>query len=352
MNRMTDKIGCLIFDLQGTEVLPEEREMLQHPLVGGVILFKQNYESREQLTRLCHAIHASREQPLLIMVDQEGGRVQRFINDFSRLPFMAAFGTLFDNNPESGCRMAKDCGWLMAIELLSAGVDLSLAPVLDLNKGISSVIGKRAFHSDPQSVIQLATAFINGMNEAGMAATGKHFPGHGSVTLDSHVAMPVDEREIGEIEREDMIPFAGMIKAGVAGVMAAHIIFPAVDHLAVGYSKRWLKDILRSQLGFGGAIFSDDLNMEGANISANHADRVIAAREAGCDFTLLCNNRQGVIKVLDTLPAKMHLLAREKWARLQATFTGIGEAYKNSNRWMEAHKFLKMLEDQAISNLS
>jgi beta-N-acetylhexosaminidase len=279
------------------------------------------------------------------MVDQEGGRVQRFIQDFTRLPFMATFGNMYDENAEAACRLAKDCGWLMAIELLAAGVDLSLAPVLDLNKGMSSVIGQRAFHSKPHQVIQIATAFMHGMNEAGMASTGKHFPGHGSVTLDSHVAMPIDERSQHEIESEDMIPFTGMIKAGISAIMAAHIIFPKIDKLPVGFSQRWLKDILRDQLRFTGVIFSDDLNMEGANISSNYADRVAAAREAGCDFALLCNNRQGAIQALDHLPISSHLVSKEKWGKLQGDFLRIKQPYKENKRWRDTHDFLnKILE--------
>lgn len=341
---MKDKIGSLIIDLQGVSASPEELEILQHPLVGGVILFGRNYAERSQIIRLCQQIRAARKTPLLIMVDQEGGRVQRFIKDFTRLPFMAVFGKIYNDDPATACRLAKDCGWLMAVELLSAGIDFSLAPVLDLNKGVSSVIGERAFHSQPQSVIKLAIAFINGMHEAGMPSTGKHFPGHGSIALDSHVAIPVDERSLQAIEQDDMIPFSGLIKAGISAIMAAHIIFPTVDKLPVSFSRYWLHEILRQRLGFQGVIFSDDLNMEGANISSHYTDRVLAAREAGCDFALLCNNRNGVVEVLDGLPFAPHQIGKDKWGGLQGDFSCVPKSYQENSRWQETHHLLCKLD--------
>jgi beta-N-acetylhexosaminidase len=337
---MINPIGALIIDLQGKELTPEERELLAHPTVGGVILFTRNYESRSQLKQLCHSIRQTRTKPLLILVDQEGGRVQRFIPEFTRLPSMGYFGEAYDSNPSKALSMAKDCGWLMAAELLTVGVDLSLAPVLDLNKGISSVIGQRAFHANPQQVITLADGFIQGMKEAGMAATGKHFPGHGSVVLDSHVAIPIDDRSLEDIEREDLIPFKGLLERGITALMAAHIIFPKVDKLAVGYSHRWLQTVLREQLKFKGVIFSDDLNMEGANISSHYADRVQAARDAGCDFTLLCNNRAGVIQVLDQLLSDENQVSQTKWSVLQGNFSRVNESYQQNQRWQRTRDLL------------
>jgi beta-N-acetylhexosaminidase len=318
----SNKIGCFIIDLKSTELSPEEREMLAHPLVGGIILFTRNYESRQQLAHLCQQVRTAQKKPLLIMVDQEGGRVQRFIPEFSRLPRMAELGELYDTNPNAAIAMAKKCGMTMASELISAGVDLSLAPVLDLNKEICIAIGDRSFHADPRAVILLAQALVQGMKEMGMAATGKHFPGHGSVNTDSHTALPVDERSLDVIVKEDMVPFSALIKLNINAIMAAHIIFPAVDSLPVGYSSIWLKDILRGQLEFTGVVLSDDLNMEGANISANYADRVQASRDAGCDFTLLCNNHAGVIQVLDQLAAEKYNVSEEKWASLKANYKG------------------------------
>jgi len=310
-------IGSLVIDIEGKELTTEERELVAHPLVGGIILFSRNYESRHQLKNLCYQLRLARKGPLLIMVDQEGGRVQRFKAEFTRLPPMADFGKIYNSNPAAACQAAQECGYHMASELLSVGIDLSLAPVLDLNKGLNAAIGDRAFHRDPQVVIPLAQSLIRGMYGAGMAAVGKHFPGHGGVTLDSHVAIPVDGRTLSTIESDDLIPFTGLIQAGIPALMAAHIIFPEVDDLPVGFSSRWLKDILRTHLKFTGTIFSDDLNMEGANISPHYADRVQAAREAGCDFALLCNNRKGVIAVLNNLPHELHRVSQEKWGILQ-----------------------------------
>lgn len=317
---MSEKIGSLIIDLQGTTVSAEERELINHPLTGGVILFSRNYEAPGQLSSLCQQIRAATNQARLIMVDQEGGRVQRFRDGFTDLPAMAAFGMRHDHDAAAACLAAHECGWLMAMELLMQGVDLSLAPVLDLNKGVSAVIGQRAFHAHPDTVIKLAAAFTAGMQEAGMAATGKHFPGHGSVSADSHHDMAVDNRLFSEIVADDMRVFAGMIKANLPAVMAAHVIFPQVDDMPVGFSRYWLQTVLRQQLKFNGVIISDDLNMAGANIAERHADRVLAAREAGCDLVLLCNNRSAVIDALDHIPADKHRIEKNKWGVLQGRF--------------------------------
>jgi beta-N-acetylhexosaminidase len=231
------------------------------------------------------------------------------------------FGNQYIDNPTMALMQAKEGGARMAAELLAAGIDLSLAPVLDVNKGLNSVIGNRAFHTDPTVVALLARAFMQGMQEAGMAATGKHFPGHGSVTLDSHVALPVDERSLEEVAAHDLIPFAQLIRDGMPAMMAAHIVFPQIDSVPVGFSRIWLHDILRQRLNFTGVIFSDDMNMEGANISTNYADRVLAAREAGCDFVLLCNQRDGVIASLDHVPHTSHQVPYDKWRRLQGDFS-------------------------------
>lgn len=344
---MTNQLGSFIIDVEGKTLTPEDKELLQHPLVGGVIYFARNYESRAQIQALTTEIRKVRKNPLLIMVDQEGGRVQRFINEFTRLPRMGIFGQFYASNPEKACALAKDCGWLMATEILSLGIDLSLAPVLDLNRGISSVIGDRAFHAQPQAVIALASAFIQGMQKAGMAATGKHFPGHGSQQADSHLALPEDKRSLEAIMQEDLIPFAQLARDNITAIMAAHIVFPRVDSRPVGFSPVWLKDILRQQLGFKGIIFSDDLNMEGANISSHYADRVQAAREAGCDFTLLCNNRRGVVQVLDNLNYVTHMIDREKWGPLQGRLQT--QAYQESQLWQQTQKVLQDLVTNGAS---
>lgn len=289
----------LIVDISGFELNAEDKEILEHPLVGGIILFSRNYETVSQLKSLCKSIRKLR--PLLISVDQEGGRVQRFQKDFTRLPPMGDIGKLFEKTPEKASQWARQSGECMARELLEVGVQLSFAPVLDLNKELNTVIGDRSFHADPFIVTELAKAWMQGMHKAGMKAIGKHFPGHGSVTLDSHFTMPIDERDLAKITQNDLIPFIELIRAGINGIMPAHILFPKIDTKPVGFSKIWLREILRKQLKFTGLIFSDDLNMKGATGAGSYADRAHSALEAGCDKVLLCNNRSGVIEILDQL---------------------------------------------------
>lgn len=337
---MHSTIGSLVIDIQGYELTPEEKDLISHPLVGGLILFTRNYENKAQLKRLCHSVRQARKLPLLIMADQEGGRVQRFRHDFFALPPVALFGEWYGKDPAIALELSRQAGWLMANEVMQAGIDLSLAPVVDINKGLSDVIGNRAFHSTVEGVYQLAQAYIKGMREAGMSATIKHFPGHGSVTVDSHHATPVDTRTLKEILEVDAEPFRLFIQHDIPAVMAAHIIFPEVDAAQVSFSRRWLQEILRGKLGFKGTIISDDLNMQGANISANYADRVLAARLAGCDITLLCNNRAGVIQALDEIPHQKHQLSADVWQPLQANFTLIqqaGERSTTTQSFLQAH---------------
>ncbi|OGT46186.1 MAG: beta-N-acetylhexosaminidase [Gammaproteobacteria bacterium RIFCSPHIGHO2_12_FULL_41_20] len=303
-----------MLDLQGYALTAEEHELLDHPFVGGVILFSRNYVSREQLIDLCRAIK-NRKKPLLIAVDQEGGRVQRFRAGFTVLPSMAQIGNYYEQSPELACQLAETCAWVMATELRTAGIDLSFAPVLDLQKNCCPAIGDRAFHVQPEVVTELAKAFIVGMHQAGMAATGKHFPGHGSVVLDSHIAMPVDEREFPDIEKDDLSVFVALVRAGIDALMTAHIVFKQVDDKPTCFSAHWLQQVLRKQYCFDGVIFSDDLNMQGAGI-ATFTDRVEMALVAGCDMVLLCNNRAGVIEVLDQLPYQRYLLRQSKCAKL------------------------------------
>ena len=337
---MANQIGCLVIDLEGKKLTAEERELLNHPLVGGVILFSRNYETRLQLSDLCHSIRAARSQPILIMVDQEGGRVQRFIAEFTELPAMGKIGQLFEKNQRQAHELAKTCGWLIAAELLSLSIDLSLAPVLDLDKGLSNVIGQRAFHQDPEIVISLAKSFVSGMKEAGMASAGKHFPGHGSVVIDSHISLPIDNRSLEELMQSDLIPFINLIQTGLTAIMVAHIVFPQIDPLPASFSPYWITAILRNRLGFAGPILTDDLNMEGANISTHYGDRVLAAREAGCDFTLLCNNRSGVIQTLDVVPHDKNLVDYDKWVVLQGEFRYKSTSLSLDKKWQTAQKVL------------
>lgn len=304
-----------MIDLLGPELLPEERELLCHPLVGGVILFSRNYVSAEQIEALVDAIHAVRDPHLLVAVDQEGGRVQRFREGFTRLPPVALLGALYDRDAKRALRLAEVTGWLMASELRAVGVDLSFAPVLDVDCGISSVIGDRAFHRDPEVAARLAHAYMNGMMRAGMAATGKHFPGHGRVCADSHLALPVDERLYEDVYGTDIVPFERMIHYGLPAVMVAHIVYPRIDPHPAGFSAFWLREVLRNRLGFQGAVFSDDLSMGGATGVGDYLARARAALHAGCDMVLVCNNRQGAIQVIDGLgdykdPASAIRLAR------------------------------------------
>lgn len=298
---MSQAIGPVIVDLIGTELNAEESEFLQHPLVAGVILFTRNYENPSQLKHLCQSIRAVRKSPLLIVVDQEGGRVQRFREGFSRLPPMGELGRLYESQPEQALQQAEQQGYTMATELRAVGIDMSFAPVLDLNKELNTVIGDRGFHRDPSIVTLLAIAVMRGMHKAGMSATGKHFPGHGSVNLDSHLALPIDNRHFEKIMLDDLKPFKALIDANIDALMPAHILFPEVDDKPVGFSHFWLNDILRKKLKFSGIIFSDDLNMEGAGIVGDYVERARAALQASCDLVLICNNRQGAISILDGL---------------------------------------------------
>ncbi len=308
-------LGPVMLDVAGLTLDAEERERLCHPLVGGVILFSRNYASPEQVEALVQGIHALREPRLLVAVDHEGGRVQRFREGFSALPPAASLGALHARDPQRARRMAEACGWLMASELRAVGIDFSFAPVLDLDRGVSRVIGDRAFHRDPEVVADVAHAYMNGMSQAGMAATGKHFPGHGSVEADSHVALPRDERLFEDIFAEDVLPFERMVHYGLAGIMPAHVIYPRVDPQPAGFSRFWLQEVLRHRLGFQGAIFSDDLSMEGATVAGGLPERARAALDAGCDMLLVCNDPQGAARVLDALggwdsPASHLRLAR------------------------------------------
>lgn len=286
-------LGPLMIDMAGTALTDLERDRLCHPQVGGLILFSRNYQSPEQLTALCAEVHALRQPPLPIAIDHEGGRVQRCREGFTRIPAMRKLGELWERDPEEAKAAAKALGFVLAAELRACGVDLSFTPVLDLDWGRSSVIGTRAFHGDPEVVTTLAGALIEGLHAAGMIACGKHFPGHGWVEADSHVAIPVDERDWDALQA-DMIPFR---KLPLDAVMPAHVIYEKLDTNSSGFSKYW-HDILRNNIKFNGVVFSDDLSMEGASVAGDIVARATAAWEAGCDVLLVCNAPDSVEDVL------------------------------------------------------
>lgn len=309
-------LGPVMIGLQGLELGTVEREMLCHPTTGGVILFGRNYHDPEQLDALTRSIHALRSPQLLIAVDHEGGRVQRFRDGFTRLPAAHQLGLLHRESPSEALGLARALGWLMAAELRAAGVDFSFAPVLDLDYGHSSVIGDRAFHRDPQIVAELAASCMRGMRTAGMIAVGKHFPGHGSVMADSHLELPVDRRRYADLLTEDLLPFERLIHYGIAAIMPAHIVYPRIDDAPAGFSTRWLQDILRGRLGFQGAIISDDLDMAGAAWAGGPVDRARQALQAGCDIVLVCNNPEAAVSILEQLDPPIDPGSQSRRSRL------------------------------------
>jgi beta-N-acetylhexosaminidase len=294
-------LGPVMLDVKGYELDDEDRRRLCHPQTGGVILFSRNYRDTQQLAQLCHDIHQLRDPRLVISVDHEGGRVQRFREGFQALPAMGQLGDLYDTKPQQALQLAETFGWLMCAELLHYGVDLSFAPVLDIGDPVSSVIGDRAFHRDPEIIAHLANAWVRGMRAAGMEAVGKHFPGHGSVEGDSHHVMPFDRRSFADIEALDLVPFRRVINTHLAGIMMAHVIYEQVDSQAAGYSRYWIETVLREQLEFEGVVFSDDLSMCGAEAVGGYPERARRALDAGCDILLVCNNPEGADEVLDSL---------------------------------------------------
>jgi beta-N-acetylhexosaminidase len=285
--------GPLMIDIAGFALSDLDRARLTHPLVGGLILFARNYQSPEQLTRLTSEVHALRSPPLVIAIDHEGGRVQRCREGFTRLPPMRSLGELWARAPEEAVTAARDLGFVLAAELRQCGVDLSFTPVLDLDWGRSGVIGNRAFHGDPQVVAQLAGALIEGLRRAGMAACGKHFPGHGWAEADSHVAIPVDERTLAELA-PDIEPYR---RLALDAVMPAHVIYANVDKYSAGFSIYW-NNYLRNNIKFNGVVFSDDLSMQGASVAGDIVDRAQAAWGAGCDMLLVCNSEAAVDDLL------------------------------------------------------
>ena len=296
-----------MLDVSGFELTYEEIDILDHPLVGGLILFSRNYHDQTQLCDLVRHIRSVTRNEILIATDHEGGRVQRFRQDFSKIPAMGSISEQTNENTPHTNYLCEQFGWLMAAELLAFDIDISFAPVLDIH-GVSEVIGDRSFHHQPEKIVQLASAFIKGMHRAGMSATGKHFPGHGNVLEDSHIAMPVDNRKREDIFSLDMAIFKSIHQQGLLdAVMPAHVIYPDVDDLPAGFSQTWIQQILRQELDFNGVVFSDDLSMQGAVQMGNIVDRAELALAAGCDMVLVCNDSKGAAKVIDGLPSDLIL---------------------------------------------
>lgn len=344
-------LGPVLVDLKGTTLSDEERDMLRHPLVGGVIFFTRNFASAEQIAALTGEIHALRTPPLLVCVDHEGGRVQRFKTGFTRLPAVRKLGKVYDRDAKHARHLAETCGWVMAIELRAVGIDFSFAPVLDLDRGISRVIGDRAFHTQPEAAADLAHSYLRGMRVAGMAGTGKHFPGHGGCEADSHVDVPVDPRRYEDILLEDLVPFERMIHFGLEAVMPAHVIYQNVDAQPAGFSTFWLKEVLRARLGFQGVIFSDDLNMEGARVAGGYVERAQAALAAGCDMVLVCNNPQAAQQVLDGLGPHNDPVSQTRLIRMHGRGTLDRAQLQQQAQWQQAVERLNELNDDPTLDL-
>lgn len=330
-------IGPIMIDITGTTLSQYDKEKIAHPNTGAIILFARNFESPEQVAELNQQIKTARKGEILIAVDQEGGRVQRFKNGFTRLPPAAAYA--------ERAELTEDAGWLMAVELLSLGIDFSFAPVLDVDCGVSEIIGNRSFSQDPAQACELTSLYRKGMRRAGMAAIGKHFPGHGAVALDSHLTLPIDERDLETLYQHDILPFKRLIKEGLEGIMPAHVVYPAVDELPAGFSPIWINEILRQQLGFNGTVFSDDLSMQGAATVGDFAERAKLARVAGCDMLLVCNDETAAEEVLEVTPIEKNELREQRLLAMLGKNNISPAALKNNEKWQLISQQLTQLSE-------
>ncbi|HEY6453085.1 MAG TPA: beta-N-acetylhexosaminidase, partial [Steroidobacteraceae bacterium] len=332
-------LGPLMVDIAGTELTAADREVLAHPLIGSVILFSRNYVDRQQLRALIEQIHALRNPALLVAVDHEGGRVQRFRSGFSALPPLRRIGHAYDSDPQQGLAMARSLGWLMAAELLAGGLDFSFAPCVDLDYGLSEIIGDRAFHARAEVVAALAIAYVHGMRDAGMAATAKHYPGHGAVVADSHLALPVDRRELIDLD-QDLLPYRRLIANALPAIMVAHVLVPAVDAVPASFSQRWIAQELRHGLQFGGLVFADDLSMAGAAVVGDLCARARRALAAGCDVLPVCNDRAGVQRLLDELEQRIDPASQLRLIRMRGRRYAGFETLEASAAWRSAREWL------------
>jgi len=354
-------LGPLMVDLAADYMSAKEKELLLSPQVGGVILFSRNFSSVERLIKLIEEIHELRHPRLLIAIDQEGGRVQRLREGFTQLPAINLLGQIYDSEPKRAAELATVSGWLMASELRSIGIDFSFAPILDLNYGVSQVIGDRAFHKDPEVVSLLAIRYVQGMRNAGMQAVGKHFPGHGAVTADSHIELPTDIREFQDIAMQDLVPFKRLIDNGLAGLMSAHVVYENVDPEIATFSKLWLQDVLRKQLEFNGVIFSDDLSMKAALCDGQgdgedndeYLLRTQKALDAGCDMALICNSSENACLVAEQLgdynnPASQMRLTRMHGGKDPKSYQDL----RSSKEWKRAVSQVESYQDSPYGELA
>lgn len=341
-------LGPVMLDIDGVELTPLDRDLLRQPAVGGIILFKRNFKNQSQLIELVNDIKSLRSPELLVAVDQEGGRVQRFDAPLTVLPPMGWFGLLHDHDAQAARDLARETGWLLAAELLQARIDLSFAPVLDLQRGVSSVIGDRAFHRRADVVVTLATAMMYGMREAGMQAVGKHFPGHGAVVADSHLELPVDRREYPQIV-EDMQVFERMVLAGMPALMSAHVVYSQLDPLPASFSAWWLTAELRQRIGFHGALFSDDLSMQATHGFGDIEARVDAVLAAGTDMVLICNDRANAERAVSHLNGHLQARSMARLARMRATPTFDTATLGDNPRWRAARESLQAALDGSFN---
>ncbi len=341
-------LGPVMMDLVGTSLSQDERRRLLDPLVGGVILFSRNYENPAQLRALTAEIRALRDPPLIITVDHEGGRVQRFRDGFTKLPACGRIGAVYAEDRQKGRKAAHAAGYVMAAELLAHGVDMSFAPVLDLGRGVCDVIGDRAFAEDPLVVVELARQYVLGMTQAGMAACGKHFPGHGGVVGDSHKELPIDDRPLSALRSADLVPFARLCPTVLAAVMPAHVQYPRVDPEPAGFSRIWLQDVLRKGQRFSGVIFSDDLSMVGAHGAGDLGARARKALAAGCDVVLACNDPDGLDGLLAALAGYSNPLSQARMTRLHGRPAWSAEELPDNVEYRAARELLaRLLPDDA-----